>query len=219
MNPADEKPERKPLKFMYTPHPQGCTCARCDLSPIQCPVYEGGQRCTATPRGRRALGSHVAWMHKRRKRKMAAILQPDGLGYLTKVLVDPLRMYGLDLSALPRFSRTLTQSNVLGATERRRNKRGRAATRYLLERAQANLDGFVQMPAFVAPGKLVEPIAQLARVADVSTGTVVDALLAYGLELLAKELRQSRTAPDPFIPGVEAPKPPTQNTTPLFPTG
>src|ERR1700728_3033313 len=112
---------------MLQPHKPDCKCGRCDLSPIQCPVYEGGERCTATPRGRRALGSHIVWVHKKRKRKMAAVLVPDGLGFLQKVLFDPKRIYGFDLSALPRFSRSLAQSQQLGEHARKRSARSRAA--------------------------------------------------------------------------------------------
>ena len=197
-DPQPRKPHRTHPNFLAG-HPKDCTCARCDLSPILCPWVEGGARCDKQCRGRRALGSHVM-AHKRRKRKMAAVLKPDGYGYLVKVLQDPKRVYGLNLSALPRFAQSLAQSTVLAERNRKLTRRQRAATRYLLERAQSNVDGYLQLNAVQAPGKLIIPIALLAKLSDVSPSVVLCALVAYGLEKLATELRTYRTAPDPYIP-------------------
>jgi hypothetical protein len=187
-------PKEVPIKRS---HPQGCGCALHDFEPRQCSEIVNGERCEKVCRGARALGSHVAYTHKRGKLRArpSLISSPNGLGYI-RTLRNPSKAAGVNLSALPRFAQTVSHA----AAARGRNRRERALTRYLLERAQANLDSFVDLRYLRVPGKIAEPIALLARLADVPPWVVFDALLTYGLEMVANELRAHRTVPNPHLP-------------------
>ncbi len=173
-------------------HPTGCVCAIHDLEPRNCPKFVNGERCGKVCLGPRALGSHVAWMHKRRKRKMQAVLVPSGTGYLQRLLRDPRSANRLDVSALPRFAQMLAQ-----APHGRRRLR-RSARAMLLEAQEHPHDAFRN--TLRIPGTIAEPIALLALLGDVPVTVVTSALLAFGLEMLANEVRKYKAVPMPHVP-------------------
>lgn len=154
--------------------------------------------------GIRRLGQHIAWVHKRRRRGFARVIVPDGTGWLTHVLRDPHRAAGLHLESLPRFARWLVQTWQRQPHKMR--KRTRAALRLAVALAQtaaarAPNEPFVLPTAQpTVPAVLGEALCLLALEANVPIRTVVTAMLAYGVEAFAKELRATGYAPDVRLP-------------------
>jgi hypothetical protein len=177
---------------MKRPHPAECHCPVHDLEPRGCPKIVNGERCDKVCRGARALGSHIAWIHKKRKRKMQAVLVPSGMGYLQKLLRDPRSASRLDVSALPRFAQMLAQG------QRSRKALRRNARAMLLEAREHPHDAFRN--TLRMPGTVAEPIAHLALLGDVPVTVVTSALLSYGLEMLANEVRKYKAVPAPHLP-------------------
>jgi hypothetical protein len=176
-------------------HLQGCRCAIHDLEPRQCSEIVNGERCERVCRGRRALGSHVSFVHKRRQRKMQPLLIPTGTGYLQAALRDPQARSRLDVSALPRFSQTIMRAPRMG-------KWSRSLARGRLREARENPEDLLRY-GLSMPGTIAEVVVQLALEADVPISAVVLAVLSLGFEAIAKELRNWKTLP---IPPVRPPK-------------
>lgn len=189
-------------------HPEDCTCGMCDRAPRDCPY----PRCWATgdqaPLGIRRLGQHIAWVHKRRRRGFARIVVPGGTSWLTTVLRDPHRAAGLHLEALPRFSRWLLENwqrkphRVRQATR----TRVRAALLHASELAARSPREPFTVPCGPppVPAALGEAICLLALETNTSVRDICTALLAYGMEALAKELRVSHFAPPVRLPNADA---------------
>lgn len=178
-------------------HPENCRCGVHDKSPRACP-YAG---CDAVKPGIRSLGQHISWVHKRRRRSFTKVVIPDGTGWLTGVLRDPRRAAGLHLESLPKFSQWLHQQ--WDRVPHQFGKRSRAATKG--HRSHASMlpaDAAYRLPTMApeVPAALGAVILELALAADVPTNTIVTALLCYGTEYLAKELRATHYAPQPRLP-------------------
>ena len=176
----------------------------CDQQPRDCP-HPG---CLATgadaPLGIRRLGQHIAWVHKRRRRGFSRVIVPDGTGWLTHVLRDPHRAAGLHLGELPRFARWLTQSWERKSHKMR--KRTRNALRLAIAEAQTAAARSPNEPYTLptspptVPAVLGETLGLIALEADVPLRTIVTAMLAYGVEAFAKELRATTYAPQVRLP-------------------
>lgn len=177
---------------MKRPHALGCRCSAHDLEPRRCPETVNGERCEKVCRGPRALGSHRSAIHRKRKRTMQTLLVPSGLGYLHKMLRDPRSANRLDVSALPRFAQMLAQG------QRSRKALRRSARAILLEAQEHPHDAFRN--TLRMPGTIAEPIALLALRADVPMSAVTSALISYGLEMLANEVRKYKVVPAPHLP-------------------
>ena len=118
--------------------------------------------------------------------------RPRGTGYLQKLLRDPRSGKPLDVSALSRFAQVLKQG------QRSRRALRRSARAMLLE-AQEHPSG-VFRNTLRMPGTIAEPMARLALQADVPISAVASALLSYGLEMLANEVRKWNVVPAPHLP-------------------
>lgn len=185
-------------------HPADCTCGMCDETPRDCPHPGCLARGEAAPRGIRRLGQHIAWVHKRRRRGFARVIVPDGTGWLTHVLRDPHRAAGLHLDALPRFSRWLVAAwSMAGKTPRARTRNrlrlALAEARMRVDRSPAEAYTLPTGPPTV-PAALAEALCLVAIEANVPLGHIVTAMLAYGVEAFAKELRATNYAPNPQLP-------------------
>lgn len=176
-------------------HPEGCTCAYHDHAPTVCRVPGCGKVC----KGRAARGSHEAWVHKRRRRGFTKVLIPDGLGFLQGVLRDPHRAAGLHLGELPKFAQRLSQG--IPRNNKAARRRARVALDLAREALQRSPDEPFQiiMSELKVPAALGEVVLQLAIEADIAPKTMLIALMSYGLEALAKELRVTRMAPAPRL--------------------
>jgi hypothetical protein len=185
-------------------HPDDCTCGMCDEQPRDCPHPGCWAVAGDAPRGIRRLGQHIAWVHKRRRRGFARVIVPDGTGWLTHVLRDPHRAAGLHLEALPRFARWLTQTwEIKSQTMRRRTRtalRNAVSDAAALAARSPNEPYTLPTSPPVVPAVLGESICLLALEADTPIRNVVTAMLAYGVEAFAKELRASNYAPTPKLP-------------------
>jgi hypothetical protein len=143
-------------------------------------------------------------VHKRRRRGFARVIVPDGTGWLTHVLRDPHRAAGLHLESLPRFARWLTQTwQVEPRTMRTRRRNGiRNALRDAQTLTQRAPNEPFTLPCAppVVPAALGESLCLLALESNVAIRDIVTAMLAYGIEAFAKELRSTNYAPYPRLP-------------------
>lgn len=171
-------------------HPVDCRCAIHDLSLRRCSIVENGERCERVCRGPRPLGSHISAIH--RKRKTRAPLRPSGTGYLQKTLRNVHARYQLNVASLPRFAQTILQGRRPGKMQRR-------STRAILLQAQENPQEALRY-TLTMPGAVAEIVALLALEANVPVSVVTSALLSYGVELLAQEIRKWKAVPDPRLP-------------------
>ena len=175
---------------MKRPHPSECRCPVHDLEPRQCPEIVNGARCERVCRGPRALGSHISAIHK--KRRLRAMLLPSGTGYLQKTLRDVHARYQLNVASLPRFAQTILQGRRPGKMQRR-------STRAILLQAQESPHEPFRY-TLTMPGAVAEIVALLAFEADVPVSVVTSALLSFGVELLAQEVRKWKIVPEPRLP-------------------
>jgi hypothetical protein len=129
-----------------------------------------------------------------RRRAARRELVPDGLGYLIKLFASPARS-GLGTQELTKFAQYLQEllhTKIKSRTRRIYNK--------------AKLEGLKEDPdghsstGLILPNRYLIPAYQIAEVSGVQPSEVLTALIAYGLEYLAKELRQY-----PVIPQVKKP--------------
>ncbi|MFY9838207.1 MAG: hypothetical protein WAK55_17405 [Xanthobacteraceae bacterium] len=176
----------------------------CDETPRDCPHADCWAQGADAPRGIRRLGQHIAWVHRRRRRGFARVIVPDGTGWLTHVLRDPHRAAGLHLEALPRFARWLVEhwhiENRKPRTRRRTALRNAIADAHTLAQRAPNEPFSLPTSPPRVPAVLGEALCLVALEANVPIGYVVSAMLAYGVEAFAKELRSTGYAPYPRLP-------------------
>ncbi len=87
---------------------------------------------------------------------------------------------------------------MLAQGQRTRKDLRRSARAMLLEAREHPHDAFRNTLGM--PGTIAEPIALLALRADVPVTVVTSALLSYGLEMLANEVRKYKAVPAPHLP-------------------
>ena len=123
---------------------------------------------------------------------MQPVLVPTGEGYLQRVLRDPRARSRLDVSALPKFSQMVMRAPRMGRWRR-------LVACVVLQDARDEPEQLFRF-AQPMPGSLVEIIAELALLADIRMSAVTAALLSYGIEAVARELRSRGTLPAPCLP-------------------
>ena len=131
---------------------------------------------------------------------------PDGTGWLTHVLRDPHRAAGLHLESLPRFARWLAQTWKRQPRAMRRRQRSEVTAALndamTLVARSPNEPFTLPMAPPAVPAVLGEAICLVALEANVPVRNIVTAMLAYGVEAFAKELRATNYAPQPRLPTV-----------------
>jgi len=182
-------------------HRPGCGCVRCDQRPFTCQV----PGCTRVLIGRGRYSGHLTW-HARAKKRAALV--PDGHGYLKRVLVE--RPGTLNLGALRRFEDLLYPPGA-----RRRPRLQRRLDRAFIAQAEEEPAGNAALRAPVT-NAVAATIYRIAILAGVAPSTISTALVLYGMEKLAHDLKSSRAVTVPFIPrlGAEA-VPDAQRTVPV----
>jgi hypothetical protein len=172
-------------------HQYGCRCFSCDKDEKPCPI-EG---CSAVVKGTIRLAGHLE-LHRKKARNAAsavrAATKPVGLPFLEALLGDPARVASIDL-------------RELRALEARLRVPGRRRVRRtgLLRQVLLSIDAHPNDPVAVQaqlPPDLARVIYRLAVVAGVSAPSVVAAMLSWGIERFAEDLRKGRAATAPHIP-------------------
>ena len=169
------------------PHKADCTCALHDRSPRTC------DQCGLLCAGAGSLGSHIRYAHKgglRRKRKPKLV--PDGEGFVRRVLMDQT----VNVSALSRFAATLEAAASNGT----KRKWSRRVLKDQITQYDTLGNDWIQMNYCVLPANYLSLIGRLSLLAGVPVRTTFAALITYGIEHLAKELRATRSASVPHLP-------------------
>lgn len=152
-------------------------------------------------------GLHAA-SHRRRKRVRRIMLKPDGLGFLKRTVTEKRLQDVTDLSSLTRFQCMLLGGTHPGDTPvpTARGWRMTKIDKIALEVFESgNPTRVVRLPTCKAQAQSAAIVYRLALMAAVSPSSVVGALVCYGLEALAQELREHAAAP-PLSPArVRAP--------------
>lgn len=147
----------------------------------------------------------LAEHRQRRKERFAAVreaLKPEGLGWLKSVTDPTLPSKHPDLTHLSRF-----QKAVLGKGARRRPAITMGDRIRLADWAQMPPDDVIALrwtPRVTVA--TAEVILKLSISARLSPADMVQILLCYGLEHLAKEMRERGSAPPPRAPERQIPK-------------
>lgn len=196
-------------------HMPDCRCVRCFRGDVEC------RRCHAlVPGGYPGLGRHIRGDHNRKPAKLRRKLVADGFGYLLKGVRDPSLAGRFDLAALTRFQVALLGGPGAPAPKGRSKKFVRSDRTMLAHFKALDEKELVLVPRPLVTAPMGEAVYQLALLAGVAPYTVVGALICYGLEHLAQEMRASQKAPRaaPTVRVVQAPQvaAPTFDVTPLI---
>lgn len=172
------RPNRKEKK-PWVGHFPGCECFICTedrTTPVKC-KFEGCERICKNDRGAK---SHYRSHFPRLKKPKRTIL-PDGMGYVRGALTRRI-----DLSPLFKFAtildNTVAYKKVLG----RFGKRHEYAIAEWKARPKSWFDTHVYMP-----GAVMALVGEIAQTAKINPKYVWTALVAYGIEHLAAELRHT----------------------------
>jgi hypothetical protein len=137
-------------------------------------------------------------------------LQPDGLGFLQRILDETRPQNHPNLAAFTRF-----QALLVRRTTRGRSKPSHEDVARLADLSQRDPLDVVKMPwRGQATAGVVEIITKLAVTAHVAPATVLDILVCYGLEHLTAEIRARGAAPPVRLPPRRTPDTPTPPPTP-----
>jgi len=194
-------------------HDIHCMCNQCFLTPVCCLV------CKYEFRHAYGLTRHRTQYHNGRPSPARAAIRsrvarreilPDGLGYLTKVFVGDEKRK-INSQELSKFARHLQDQLMLSRDTRgKRIKHSlHAATLKALKEDQKE-PFFLQMKV---PGQYILPIYQMWEISGVAPKDIAIAMIAYGLEHLAQELKQYPSFPEvPHNPGkkLQDPLPPSK---------
>jgi hypothetical protein len=197
-------------------HDLHCTCNQCWMTPVCCMIckYEFRHAYGLTRhRTQRHNGQVPSSRAAIRARVAQRELIPDGLGYLTKIFVTDAKTK-VDTKELSKFATHLQDLNQL-----EKGTRGRKI-RHLIHAATLRTLKEDQKTPFKlnigVPAQYVLPVYQIWEISGVAPKDIVAALIAYGLEHLAQELRQYPSFPKvPDNPGkkLSEPLPPQKKTT------
>lgn len=175
-----------------TKHDLHCMCQQCFQTPVCCTV------CQFEFRHINGLVRHRTQFHEMRKgdahapirqRLAKRALTPDGLGYLVKAFSAETRK-GIDTNELSRFAQYLQDSLQIP-----QQKRKHIENTAILQELKKYSQGKEQVTLGI-PKNFLLPVYQIWEASGVAPKTILLALLAYGLEYLAKELRQYPTFPE-----------------------
>lgn len=190
-----------------------CRCNQCWMTPVCCMVckYEFRHAHGLTRhRTQRHNGKVTSPRAAIRARVAQRELIPDGLGYLTKVFVTDAKTK-INSKELSKFAVYL--QDQLSLNHDTRGKRIRhvlhAATLKILKEGQK--EPFLMQVK--VPPQYILPVYQIWEISGVAPKDIVVALIAYGLEHLAQELRQYPSFPEvPTNPGKKLTEPQKQPT-------
>ncbi|MDE2097380.1 MAG: hypothetical protein KGL39_09065 [Patescibacteria group bacterium] len=177
--------ELDPSKHLYN-----CRCKRCDRQPRACSV----NGCDRVLTGDMALTMHLRWHEQavaRARRRLRSFARAGATALLEALLDDPARAATLDLTALRSFDVTL---RAVGP----RRKPSVHLLRASIEQYAANPNALWPLRPNV-PAPAASAAAKLALLCGVSQQTVAAALVVYGLDALARSIRENRTAPPVYV--------------------
>jgi hypothetical protein len=174
-------------------HDIHCMCNQCHKTPICCMVcqyefrhIEGLVRHRTQRHEIKKGGQHAPIRQRLAKRELI----PDGLGYLIKVFASPERK-NINTEELTKFAQHL--SDLQHTKPRSRTKFHMTAAKFQALKDEPH--GTTQVSINI-PNQYLLPVYQMWEISGVLPNAILLALNAYGLEYLAKELRQYPVFPE-----------------------
>jgi hypothetical protein len=174
-------------------HDLHCMCPSCFKTPICCMVcqyefrYVGDlvKHRTRTHEIKKG-GQHAPIRQRVAKRELI----PDGLGYLIKVFASEHRK-NINTEELSKFSQHIADLQHT----KKKNRTHHHMTAAKLRALKDEPDGKTQV-LLTIPNQYLLPAYQIWEITGVQPNYILLALIAYGLEYLAKELRQYPVFPE-----------------------
>jgi hypothetical protein len=197
-------------------HDLHCTCNQCWMTPVCCMVckYEFRHAYGLTRhRTQRHNGKVTSPRAAIRARVAQRELIPDGLGYLTKIFVTDAKTK-INSQELSKFAIHLQDQNMLSKDTRGKRIKHSLHAGTLRVLKEGNNEPF--LIHMKIPAQYMLAVYQIWEISGVAPRDIVTALIAYGLEHLAQELRQYPSFPEvPKNPGKKLSEPIPQPTKPL----
>jgi hypothetical protein len=189
-------------------HDLHCMCNQCWMTPVCCMVckYEFRHAYGLTRhRTQRHNGKVTSPRAAIRARVAQRELIPDGLGYLTKVFVKDAKTK-IDTKELSKFSIHLQDQLVLSKDTRGKRIRHALHAGTLRDFKEGHKEP--HLLHVKVPVQYMLPVYQIWEISGVAPNDITLALIAYGLEHLAQELRQYPSFPEvPKNPGKKLSEP------------
>ena len=132
--------------------------------------------------------------HRPPHRTNKTCIVPDGLGGLKTIITTPERLASVSLGALTRYAAALNAERHL-----RKARFSRAERTVLGDLRDGKGAGFIDVKTAISNDQALV-IYELAQAINIPVKSVASLLVSYGLELLAKELRNTGAAPAPKQP-------------------
>lgn len=171
-------------------HLFGCRCVLCDEHEYPCPI----ERCGRILKGHVHFTAHINNHKKKAKAARATYAQmvkqrrnPAGLAFLTKLLGDENAAKTLDMRGLRLFEEQMRFAS--GGRQMRRTAAVRAALQNALENPK-DLLAF----ELTLPGDVAQVLYRLSLLSATSTRSVLAAMVVYGIEKFAADMKKDRAA-------------------------
>ncbi len=191
-----EDDARRLSKLDPRQHLFGCRCLLCDKIERECPIDGCNQTLIGSVNLARHLEGHKKKAQTARAREQSERrkrLEPAGLGFVAALIGDPDRAATLDLRALREF-----ESRIAAAAGQKRRKVRLGAARNALTSIQENPQGSTVL-ATDAPNTIAAVVYRLAILSGTSPRAVIAALLSWGIEHFAADVRKMHAAAPPHV--------------------